>query len=1383
MPQRFGQADDYSQQFAYLAQQNNMQMERAAERVDARREEELAARDAEMFTRYQEGKVSGAEILAYIQQRVNQTGYDKAQQRKWKATLVEFRNQVADERATAAYEETGNLGAFIEHWKKRLSGTKNGTPERTQIQKVLSQLREQRDQRNITNGANRIMRQIQNGTKSTKDLIAFYKDALNKEGLSAEMRSQVKDTIVQLTAQHKKDQYTIAQMKVDERLARGDISPQEAAKMKEGNAQKWDINTTDPVSYQQLQGEIRVLNATPDPVEVAQAEADLKAGKITAGDFSNMMDHWAEQIAPFDQKAAWELRGTARELRREYESAQRLENPDIIGQRGTDGATGGRAAGVVNTFLGNRLAHISQLDGSKYSMVNCTMASAAMMGHTLGTRGYSGADYRALTKDTVGGTTLLQAKYALEQNGVDGLRYRDGFSYDKFKTNVKQGSTVMLSGYLGNLPSGSFHNAGLRANHTVYVARYDPQKGYLVLDPARSAAGYKGTWVSESVIRKFAWTGSGLGVYSRNGSVLMAPKGTLKTEWNQGKTYDPRKTGKTSAAKARSEQSKKGSAAGGKSYEDYVDIEDGVAFISVEAPAQTKWGSLFEGRFNPGPNETADLVAGINASIDKNLQYHNEAHYDRLRNAGITPGDEALDTKDEVLEAIEDRTKATANISRWVEGFAQAYTGGDGAVRVVVGSEVRYLTREDASALERELVVALDGLSLLNQSVGNSDAANLANQTISETILTSQAITTTDMGWERNQMFRNQERRLEAAGGDPDAVRAVIEEIAVETRQFADNWVDDNPEALGPNPDPNAGEGLGPVDQPATEQDAMVGALDKPSQVIGEGKDMKFIGNEAADRATLFELMADTDADPDFVNQQVIAYAERYDIELNPNWPEPMEAGQSAATGEGGWLSKMATETNTLRDLEWERGEMVLVEGGYHYVPYVYDGGITQTGARSEELGSVPTEQLTDEPVPEGMEQTIVGTSPTRSLDLDYIKNVLKVNLDPATLVNGLPKAFVLGDNGEPTAISVVPKEIPYSGANMIRIQNAETVTAFFESRGLTVPQNEEGEALADGDMVSADMLESFPPSVVTQLSRGGEDSGVTVEPFMVWTMQLPGQQGVWFQDPGTEKWHLNGLPFVGNDMAMPGADPRAKGDLGYIGAVYDEGMGGRAVPDSQYWGITDGDYTTGVVTPVGQGIDRIMATALHLAGEGNPDSMVRRNDADGSFEPYTAEDAAYTDQYIEVGLAAKAIGKARDAAIKAANDAWTNLKNVTDPEQRLQTMSGFEDMRLDAMGGGLPSLDMVGASDTNADAQKKKAPWAFDASKLHSALFDGNIMDSIQKGLESYKNQQPTFDIPKIEWSAPGDNPGGVKGMQFNPELGYQSTSPSDYAPNPAEG
>jgi translation initiation factor 2B subunit (eIF-2B alpha/beta/delta family) len=254
MPQRFGQSTDYSQNFAYLARENQTRLEQGAARLDRKNQEEQAAEDELMFAKYAEGKVSGQQLIAYIQRRVRETSHDKAQQDKWKAALVEYENNVADELATAAYEESGDVNAFIKHWKERLASTKKGTPERTQIQKVLGQLREQRDGKALMTGADRIMRQIQRGKATTKDLIDYYKDAIASGKYDEEQKNNIRNTIAELQQKQKAEKYRLAETDIDQRLSRGDISPQEAARLKQENANKFGLQKQDPVAYAQLLG-------------------------------------------------------------------------------------------------------------------------------------------------------------------------------------------------------------------------------------------------------------------------------------------------------------------------------------------------------------------------------------------------------------------------------------------------------------------------------------------------------------------------------------------------------------------------------------------------------------------------------------------------------------------------------------------------------------------------------------------------------------------------------------------------------------------------------------------------------------------------------------------------------------------------------------------------------------------------------------------------------------------------------------------------------------------------------------------------------------------------------------------------------------------------
>ena len=1357
MPQRFGQATDYSQNFAYLAQSNYQRMEQAAERVDRRREEELAAKDAEMFTRYQEGKVSGREILAYIQRRIGQTGYDKAQQAKWRATLVEYRNAVSDEEATAKYEQTGNLGDYIAHWKRRLSGTKSGTPERTQIAKMLSDLREQRDQKGIQRGAEAIMRRIKLGKASTKDLIDFYKEQLGKKGLSSDIRSQIRNALADVKAQYKSEQYTVAQLKVDELLASGQLTPQEAAERKQANAEKYDIAMSDPVGYQQLQGQIRVLQATPDPKEVAKAEADLIAGTITKQEFADKMDAWADMIAPFDQQAAWELRGDARQIRKDYEEAQRLENPGVIGQSGQVGSVGasGRATTTINNFIGKNIAVISQLDGSRYSQINCTMAAGAMVGYTMGLRkGMTGADLRATTGDTSGGTTLLQAKYALEQAGAKGLQYKNGFEFDKFKSRIKQGSTAIVSGYLGNMGGTGFNNAGWRANHSVTVVRFDPKKGFLVLDPAINRKGYKGTWVSEAALQKFAWTGSGLGAYSRNGSVLFSPRGTLKTRWNKGKTYDPRKTSRTSKATAESEKSKKGSSYGG-----YVDIEEGVAFINTETPAQTEEGQVYVGQHNPGPDWTGLATEAIIKEAQKSGEYDTPAHLQRLENAGINPGDEGLDTREEVVNEVARRTKDVAQLQGWVTGFAEVFDGSDGPFLVTNGSQSRMLSRADISEMEKELVMAFDGLALLNEALGNYEASGQMRQGIAGIISVSQSVTTTDMLWERNTLMQNGIKEIRAAEG-PEATKAAIEKLLEDLGEFNANWSEDEEEILGP---------LAPGEMP-TEQSEALDQLGQPADVVPVGdpdkpdakepNDMILGDSFQAGLAEILEMSTDGETPPEVIEQFVGMFADQHNLELPSNWPDPPKKGDEPTTGFGADLAELVANRNVGFNLDNELGEMVLINGTEVYVPYVRQAGMTTGGERAEGVDTITGEEIGEktgaEIDPEMAEAGIAyGTGATKMLDIDYLRTTLEVEIPAEFTVtaDGLPKVFVMED-GEAVAKTVVPQQTSYgNGISMLRINGEEgmnKVKEFFKARDLNLPEGLEQDGMIDGDQ-----LASFPPHIVKQLVQGGDEAAIMQEPLLVWSINIPGQAYPWFQDPETEEWHYNGLPHVGRGSDMPGA-AQTEGLL-YIGASYD--ASGRPVPDVQGGYLPDASGTTGMTTPVGPGVDPTVATTLSMAGEGNAPSGFTRDRATGEITEATQEQ--YQNQYMDVSGAAEAGEKAVKALRDAAQGAWERIKGMgMSPEERQAELNGYDSntdpitgMPLMPLPGQRPEdllmqqemdqmLGGVGATQTPKDQETK----TFMPPALNK-VFEMDLPSIIGKGATALEESFNNLDLPKVDW------------------------------------
>lgn len=691
MANRFSTGNDYSQTFMYLYEQNQRSMEAAVARQDARRESELAAKDSLVFTRWQEGKISGAELMAYINQRMRQSAYDPAQQKKWREAAITYGTQIADDQAEADYAQSGNISALIGHYAGRLSQTKRGTPEYLELTKRLSSLREQRDTDNLRKQAKRISRAIERGDATTKDLIAFYREQLQTLPAGSPLREQVRDTLSQLRVQERNDQFQSQMTQIDSQLATGHMSPQEAARQKQQLLQQFDIETRDPTNFWVWQEEIRRLRATPDPAAVAKLEFDFANGTVSPEQYIAQIDRWAMQIAPFDLEASWQLRTEAQKLVDGI--ATPLPRPGALGMSETGPGSslyGGGYSGAVEVVrrLPGSLRHITQFDSSKFSSTNCAMASGAMLAHAMGAQGLTGADLRYITGDVSGGTNVTQLQAALGNLGIKNTSLENNIGFEQFKQRLAGGSPAVLQGWGGNVPTqlrGRYGDIG----HGIFVAGYDPKRdAFLVLDPA----GHKrqGIWWPSVVMQNFGWATPGYG------QALFAPSNTV----------DPKTLERV----------------GGKIK--YISVDERGSLPSTPSNAG--------GQFDPGPQTSQklqDAMARKQRDEDRRLQR-------RLRDAGIEPGPE-LDTVQEVEEELERRWKSynelDETIQEWIAGYAQ---DGEDVQEVVIGGSRTTLSREDIGAMQSELLSLVDGQELfynaLDDGKGAADARKLKTNIVTD---------------------------------------------------------------------------------------------------------------------------------------------------------------------------------------------------------------------------------------------------------------------------------------------------------------------------------------------------------------------------------------------------------------------------------------------------------------------------------------------------------------------------------------------------------------------------------------------------------------------------------------------------------------------------
>lgn len=1080
MPQRFGQQVDPSQTFAYLAGRNTDVLRSRAEAHDRRIEEERAARDSLMFTRYAEGKISGAQILAHIRSRIAQTGYDRAQQLRWREALAQYSNSIADETAEAAYAETQDIHALVRHYRGRLRSTAKGTPEYRELATRLQALRTKRDSEDFQKALTRLNNQIVRGDRSKADLVKFYRDYLNQLPANSELRSEVQGRLAEARADLRNERFTTAMQKIDIQLSQGRISPQQAGEQKRVVLSRFDIETRDPATFWQWMNEINTLKATPNPVELEQLETRLKQGKISVADYQGRLREMANRIAPYSAEAAWRLR---QEAAKGISGATPLSNPEALGL-GDRRRNGGGGNLSPRAYQGNGgLKHITQLDGSKYSQLNCTMAAAAMLAHAMGYEDLSGGDLRWLTGDTIGGTTIVQAQAALNKAGVSGTkaRYHDRIEFEQFKKRVASGAPAVLSGWNGDIPGG-FNSSGIIGGHAMFVAGYDPKKGFLMYDPAKSRD--KGTWWPERVVRDFGWVGE------RHGQALFAPRGTVHPRTLKRK--------------------------GGKA----------IQHVSVNAnPRRRGTPPTYTGQFNPGRDDKRTATEAA-----KRAQKREDRRVRRrLERAGI---DEEIDTVEEANEDLALRDKFLIQTRSYIDEFLAKWDGTDDAVSVTIGTDTLDLTVDDIGQLQRDVLYSMDGQEVLYEALGKPEQAAKIREGKLAVLKQAAEIDAVEDEVLVNTTARTLMAELASADSqsDPRKVGETIERVvetleAIATQRSGDDEDDEDER------EDDATEG---APAPTAPDDASIdSAID---QQVASMDEMEETVQSLAGLRSVLDAIRDPDVRPEDREAMVLEWAAQADVDLPDGWPDGDDPTPSD-NPLGELLAATVAGANQFYAVENGEAEYAIIKGELRAVPTTADAGFTDSGQRDTETIDVPVEG------PEGQQAEVpVSAGAGTSIDLSQIDD-----LPPGySHEDELPKVF-LRMWGRVEAVTVVPEQVPYGqriGADgaldgnplqFLKVANASRV------KELGISVNDSGHLSAD-DIAA---LASQGGDTIRRLVQEGalaEEPFLVMQVRTPPTAENP-LGDIWFQDPGTDLWHKDGYPFL--ESATRGGTQRGSNYVG----------------------------------------------------------------------------------------------------------------------------------------------------------------------------------------------------------------------------------------------
>lgn len=1387
MAQRFGQAADYSQSFAFLWSQQDRTLQLRAEQLTERTEADQRARDELMFTKYNEGKIGGAAILSYIQKRIRQSGHSKAEQRKWKEALVEYRNNVVDNRATTAYNTSGNIHAYIAHWQKRLAASGRGTPERAEISGMLRQLIDQRDATALQDETRRLEREIQSGNKSTKDLIDLYKSKL--AGASPALKAQIRDALAGLRKRLKQEQFATAYRKTMDAYKAGRISPQEAADQLGTSLDRYDIKTINPDQFNQITSQATELNGTPDPVVVARLEEQLDLAEISPEEYKNAMFELARQVGPYNQEAAINIRTHARKTSEQYE----LDNPSAIGQGGGTGQT------AQETLQGaGAVRFISQLDGSKWSLENCTYASAAMLAAIMDKDNkFTGADLRAASRDYSGGGTILDAQNALMRKGVDGtrVRYDNRVDFDKFKNMVKQGAPASLSGYLGAMREGSIHNAGLRGGHNIVVVKYHPKKGFLVLDPARSSKEQGKFWMKEEDLKTFGWSARP-GSFYRYGQAMFAPKGTIPTRWNKGKDYsgspgnrgvnkrDGRKVSGPQGGGGAGDAAQTAGAAGVSADGDDVPNNAGIQNDDKPPVEQTP--------FDPDtPPEYADINAPgpseVALEIERRTMIAMDPELEEILSGGITPGDPDLATPRMVNLEINNRNLDVSADFEALISFRERWSG-DPEETVTVETEAGpvVMSYEDAQELQLDILGNAQGLVLLNDAVGNEEGATQATSIMRGAVQMGQELATTEYETNRDLLFRSTSGEIikAVAKGDTEAALQAAIDGLDELVELGDNYTDE--EATY---DPTTGtvhtaeeqaQDAADTNNTGNVTDVEQGAYDAtklPSNVpiAEEGKTttQEDVMGLAQLRDTLVGAVENGEPIPwETLTQVVNGFAAGAGIDMPDGWEEgDIPADHTDAAGTGLAILAQNTHDHSLVTggvADWVsiNGQIFAVEQDQDSLTYDANGQPVVEGVQGEEqtLDSGSTAQATFDAGPMvKFDAKSLNEALQEAAGYDESFSYSPSFENPENLVP-VPRMV----NGELTHEWHVPRLEQYMNVKFARITNAK---AFIE---MVKRQTGVDIELKDGQVLDQNTI-----SQITTARNGGrvlanaKDGGILEDvPFEANVLRIDGRES--WQDPVSEAWHDIALPWDGGGGILVGQETGAV--TGYVGGKVDAGEGSMGteliVPDIT-WGGNE-EAKAGKPYPTYENVSDDDAEDWYQQGVADgwlkPVTTARdENNELYQMDPEEANSMYSTSKVEEAQRLAKEVEKQKEAA-----DARLERARQATQERTEQTVENigqaFDDTADDPMGVFAAANlndqlnEVLKGNQTNPYAPPKPVPEP----------------PSIEQGIETL-DYLKKVEAPMPATTAPGDNPANIPGMTFNPEQGYIKVDTGFDIPTPS--
>ena len=252
----FGGAGDYSGLFASLYNQSEAEAKRATEAAATRSKQALAAADDLAFSDWESGKISDDDLLAYIERRISESAADSAELARWMKIQDQYRVQIADSKAEAAYAAGGDLADLVDYYEAKMSSQQPGSSGYRVAQQRVTQLRDQAAEERFSNELNGLIER----RATSQKILDFYGKWKSLARPGSSLESKVNNAYAEKKSQNvvESAEAKMAQLQFD--FTRGKIG---AAKYYSGIREAASVyQTTDPVRYYQiLQGAFKTRQA------------------------------------------------------------------------------------------------------------------------------------------------------------------------------------------------------------------------------------------------------------------------------------------------------------------------------------------------------------------------------------------------------------------------------------------------------------------------------------------------------------------------------------------------------------------------------------------------------------------------------------------------------------------------------------------------------------------------------------------------------------------------------------------------------------------------------------------------------------------------------------------------------------------------------------------------------------------------------------------------------------------------------------------------------------------------------------------------------------------------------------------------------------------